>query len=141
MTIPTYTASYLTATKPEVIYTRQPAGNLIGRLPSGSYPVDDSDYSHRKSSLERTDGGDPFEHALFKTPSGRIIVIRREADTEFPLRVVVGVDWDNGSVTVLSNWADCPVELLNLSERDPELSPLADWQKAQEALHEIDRLD
>jgi hypothetical protein len=53
----------------------------------------------------------------------------------------VGVDWDNGSVTVLSNWADCPVELLNRSERNPELSVTADWQKAKEELQEIARLD
>jgi hypothetical protein len=144
MKIPTYSAYYLPPRqelRPHIIYIHQPAGNLIGRLPRGSYPVTQAENSFRTSTLERTDGGDPFDYALFRTPAGDPLVIQRDEATEFPLRVVVGVDWENGSVTVLSNWADCPVELLNLSERNPELSVTADWQKAKEDLQEIDRLD
>lgn len=30
-------------------------------------------------TLDRSDGGDPYERALFETPSGRTVVVEREA--------------------------------------------------------------
>lgn len=56
-----------------VIYDRRPSGNLIGELPSGARPLPLGECG----TLDRTDGGDPFEHALFTSPSGRIYVVER----------------------------------------------------------------
>ncbi len=54
-----------------IIYSGRPAGNLIGELPLGSKP----DHAGQNGTLERTDGGDTFERAVFVTPSGRRIVV------------------------------------------------------------------
>lgn len=59
--------------KGEMIYRRRPNGNLVGELPLGAWPD-----SNQRSTLNRTDGGDPFERAFFHTPSGRTIEISRD---------------------------------------------------------------
>lgn len=56
-----------------VIYAHQPDGNLIGALPAGSWFDAPND-----GTIGRTDGGDPFEHAILRTPSGRLITIKRD---------------------------------------------------------------
>lgn len=56
----------------DIIYERKPSGNLIGELPLGSLPT-------AEGTMGRQDGGDPFEHAVLQTPSGRFIVIERQS--------------------------------------------------------------
>lgn len=70
---PTYRATY--EQSGEVIYADRARGNLIGELPCGAFPVRDD-----PGTLTRSDGGDPYERALFVTPSGRVIVVEREID-------------------------------------------------------------
>ena len=61
----------------QILYSRRPAGNLIGELPLGTRP----DHAGQNGTLDRTDGGDTFERAVFVTPSGRrIVVMRMEAE-------------------------------------------------------------
>ena len=56
-----------------ILYDNEPNGNLIGLLPMGARPMP----SGEGGTFHRTDGGDPFESALFTSPSGRIYVIER----------------------------------------------------------------
>ena len=60
--------------KSQIFYEHKPRGNLVGELPLGSRPLPRGECG----SLDRTDGGDPFESALFVTPSGRTIMIERD---------------------------------------------------------------
>lgn len=71
----TYRASYEDDGK--VIYSGMSRGNLVGELPAGSWPnpLD-------CGTLNRSDGGDEYERARFRTPSGRIVVV--EHDTIAP---------------------------------------------------------
>lgn len=57
----------------QIIYDRRPNGNLVGELPMGARPLPKGECG----TLDRTDGGDPFEHALFTSPSGRVYVVER----------------------------------------------------------------
>lgn len=61
-----------------VIYQDRPSGNLIGELPLGAHPKPKGECG----TLDRTDGGDPFERALFILPSGRHVEIRRVSDED-----------------------------------------------------------
>jgi len=55
-----------------LIYENKPNGNLVGDLPAGAQ-------AHLNSgTLTRKDGGDPFEHAIFITPSGRTVIVERQ---------------------------------------------------------------
>lgn len=58
----------------DIIYERRPQGNLVGELPMGAWPLPKGECG----TLDRTDGGDPFEHALFTSASGRIYVVERQ---------------------------------------------------------------
>ncbi len=76
---PLYRAWYrhsgrITPMPEDVLYKRRSKGNLIGELPWGTNPMPNGECG----TLDRTDGGDPFEYAVFKTPSGRIVVVERE---------------------------------------------------------------
>lgn len=53
------------------IYRGERHGNLVGLLPAGAWPTDGG-------TMERKDGGDPFEKARFSLPSGRFIIVERE---------------------------------------------------------------
>jgi hypothetical protein len=57
----------------DIVYEHKPHGNLIGALPSGTWPQ-----AGACGTLERKDGGDPFERAIFSSPSGRTYVVERE---------------------------------------------------------------
>jgi hypothetical protein len=57
----------------DIVYDGLPNGNLIGELPCGARPLPKGECG----TLDRTDGGDPFERALFTSPSGRIYVVER----------------------------------------------------------------
>lgn len=74
----TYTARYEGGKDDgRVIYARRPVGNLIGELPLGSGPISDP-----KQSLDRQDGGDVWDHAVFMTAeSRRRIVITADPDS------------------------------------------------------------
>lgn len=67
----TYTARFVVSN--EVIYANRRAGNLFGELPLGSTVYRDG------GSLNRKDGGDPWESALWVTPSGSEIIVTRDA--------------------------------------------------------------
>lgn len=67
---PTYTA---TNNEGKIVYANRPNGNLIGELPLGAY-INESD----QGTLNRKDGGDPFEEAKFYLPSGRTVTIKRD---------------------------------------------------------------
>lgn len=54
-----------------IIYERRPSGNLIGELPAGARPLPKG----WCGTLDRQDGGDPYEQALFTTPSGQTVVV------------------------------------------------------------------
>jgi hypothetical protein len=56
-----------------IIYSRRPSGNLIGELPLGARP----DHAGQCGTLDRGDGGDPFERAVFVTLSRRRLVVMR----------------------------------------------------------------
>ncbi len=53
------------------IYHGERHGNLVGLLPCGAWPTDGG-------TLERKDGGDPYERARFSLPSGRFVIVERE---------------------------------------------------------------
>jgi hypothetical protein len=57
----------------QIIYDRRPSGNLIGELPLGARPMPPG----QCGSFDRTDGGDPFQKAIFTSASGRIYIIER----------------------------------------------------------------
>lgn len=57
-----------------VVYEYRPHGNLIGELPLGARPMPKGECG----TMDRVDGGDPFEHALFTSPSGRVYVVERQ---------------------------------------------------------------
>lgn len=58
----------------KIIFEYRPQGNLIGELPLGARPLPKGECG----TLDRTDGGDPFEWALFTSPSGRVYVVERQ---------------------------------------------------------------
>lgn len=71
------TAATYTATLDDgrVIYAGKPNGNLVGELPCGARPL-----AHGAcGTLDRKDGGDPYEAAVFGLPSGRTVTITRDA--------------------------------------------------------------
>lgn len=57
------------------IYSHRPIGNL-GELPESAHPGPHGNCG----TYDRTDGGDPYEHARFVTGSGREIVIEADRD-------------------------------------------------------------
>lgn len=129
MNLPTYTAKY--ADTGQIIYTKQSRGNLVGELPAGTFPV-----AHPASTLERSDGGDPFEYAMFRTsPAARMVTITRDPEPA-PLEVVVIYDEDG--VKVLSNCKTLPVIIRDLTDRDPENTDCAAARLDEERLHIID---
>lgn len=65
-----YRAEYLVTS--HLIYEHKYRGNLLGPLPYGTLPAEPC------GTLDRKDGGDPYERAIFQTPTGRLIVIERE---------------------------------------------------------------
>lgn len=56
-----------------LLYENQPNGNLVGDLPAGASAHNDA------GTLTRKDGGDPFERAIFITPSGRTVIVERQS--------------------------------------------------------------
>ena len=86
---PRYRAYIQTASAEVEVYRNRPNGNLIGELPFGARPMPNGECG----TLDRTDGGDPFECARFILPSGRIVVVARQAgaSTRLPVphRIVV----------------------------------------------------
>jgi len=54
-----------------IIYEKQPEGNLFGNLPLGTIP----DYDN-VGTLNRKDNGDAWEDAHFITSSGRKIIVK-----------------------------------------------------------------
>jgi hypothetical protein len=58
----------------DILYEKKPNGNLIGELPAGALPLPKGECG----TLDRTDGGDPFEYALFVSPSGHIYIVERQ---------------------------------------------------------------
>ena len=56
-----------------IVYRHNPNDGTLSNLPQKAKPSDDS-----RSTFYRTDGGDPFEFALFKTELGQLIVIQRD---------------------------------------------------------------
>ena len=56
-----------------IIYTRRPNGNLVGELPIGTMP----EAIGECGTLDRRDGGDPYERAIFVTGSGRRVIVMR----------------------------------------------------------------
>lgn len=70
MSAATYTARWLDSQ--QVIYSGMPSGNLIGALPLGAWPCPEGECG----TMDRKDGGDPYEHAVFRVPSGRLITIK-----------------------------------------------------------------
>ena len=55
----------------DVVYERRQSGNLIGDLPAGTHPLPRGECG----TLDRRDGGDPYERALFATASGRTVIV------------------------------------------------------------------
>ena len=61
-----------------ILYENQPNGNLVGNLPAGARAQNDS------GTLNRKDGGDPFEYAIFIIPPtagqahGRTVIVERQ---------------------------------------------------------------
>jgi len=133
MKIQTYTATYIATG--QVIYKAQPKGNLIGELPSGSGPVSDP-----TSTLERIDGGDPFEYALFESPSRRRIAIRAD-DAQLELEIVLCYDREGaGTLKVLSNCRTLPLVIYR-DDPDRELDERHLMRAAEDRLHLIDQID
>ena len=50
-----------------------PNGNLVGELPIGTMP----EAIGECGTLDRRDGGDPYERAIFVTGSGRRVIVMR----------------------------------------------------------------
>ena len=143
MKIPTYSARYFAPGSPmagEIIYENQPPGNLYGQLPEGAYPVEPPSGVYRRNTLQRIEGGDPWEYNVFRTPSGRLLELFR---TEEPLemKIVIVVDADNTEVKVLSNVRDLSVTMLNASDPDPESTDAAEAKIFEQDLHEIDSIN
>ena len=134
MNLPTYSAHYKNSDgTTEPIYVGQARGNLIGQLPYGSFPVTD----HPATTLERSDGGDPFEYAHFMTsPGARRIVLSRDKQ-ELPLEIVLAHDPVNGTFKVMSNCRNLPLTVLNVSNPDPDDTDAAEAKLAASRLHMI----
>ncbi len=69
---PTYSAFYQHDHEC-IIYRHKPNDGTLDRLPQGAVPAADS-----RSTFDRTDGGDPFEFALFRTTRGQLIVVQKD---------------------------------------------------------------
>ena len=57
-----------------VIYRRKTNDGTLDKLPQNAIPADDP-----RSTYFRTDGGDPFEWALFRTDLGQLIIVKRNS--------------------------------------------------------------
>jgi hypothetical protein len=56
-----------------IIYRHRLDDGTLDQLPDGAQPVLD-----RRTTYYRTDGGDRFEFALFRTDTGQLIVVQRD---------------------------------------------------------------
>lgn len=72
MSQPTYSAFYQDDHEC-IVYRYKTNDGTLGRLPQAAVPADDE-----RSTLKRTDGGDPYEFALFRTNLGQLIVVTRD---------------------------------------------------------------
>ena len=75
---PTYSAFY-SDDHSCIVYRNKPNDGTLDRLPQKATPIDDP-----TSTYFRTDGGDRFEFALFRTDKGQQIVVQR--DGKAPIR-------------------------------------------------------
>lgn len=69
---PTYSAFYQ-HDHSKIIYRRRPDDGRLAELPGDPAPAEDP-----RSTYLRTDGGDPFEFALFRNAAGEIIVVQKD---------------------------------------------------------------
>ncbi len=56
-----------------IVYRRKANDGTLDRLPQRALPANDE-----RSTLNRTDGGDPYEFALFRTELGQLIVVQKD---------------------------------------------------------------
>jgi len=56
-----------------IIYEGKVNDGTLDQLPQGARPA----YEDERNTLNRTDGGDPYEFALFRTTRGQLIVVQR----------------------------------------------------------------
>lgn len=56
-----------------IVYRYKTNDGTLARLPQRAVPADDE-----RSTLSRTDGGDPYEFALFRTELGQLIVVQKD---------------------------------------------------------------
>jgi len=75
---PSWTSPPTARLRELLIYDDEPSGNLFGSLPLGTMPKPrTADGSSPGGTFYRTDGGDPYEHALFVSRNGEEIVVER----------------------------------------------------------------
>lgn len=72
-TVKTYTA-FFQHDHSCIVYRRRPDDGTLDKLPQQATPVEGS----KHSTYFRTDGGDRFEFAFFKTSRGQLITIQRD---------------------------------------------------------------
>jgi len=70
--VSTYTAFYQDDHRC-IVYRRKPNDGTLDKLPQQAVPAEDE-----RSTYFRTDGGDKFEWALFKTNLGQLIVVQKD---------------------------------------------------------------
>ena len=133
MNIPTYTARYTDGAQ-EIIYERQPRGNLFGALPRGMN-IDLT--TGLDSTFRREDGGDAWENVpLVDATNGRRARITRDKQ-ESKLEIAVAVDWVNETLRVFSNAPGLDVPVLVVSSPDPESTDQAEAQILADRLHTV----
>lgn len=73
MSQPTYSA-FFQDDHEAVVYQFKVNDGTLNRLPQDAKPASDDE----RNTLNRTDGGDPYEFALFRTSRGQLIVVQRD---------------------------------------------------------------